>query len=229
VVPRSWRCYGVAFPLSCGISRERISHNVSVILAPPQGGGSRVRSPSRPSRRSRSISCAGPTQPACRAAWSCWTPAMAITASCALTPPRWARPTWPAFCRRPRCGRPAPGRCRQKHGRAVHDDQRELMRRDDGLGQGACAQTAEAGLANHRWREGAAEPLRSRFARLRIRAAHRDYRPRGSAAPARTSYPKLDRHYAPAPHRRPGQNATAMSLLRRANRKTITPQKFLTQ
>ena len=25
------------------------------------------------------------------------------------------------------------------------------------------------------WREGAAEPLRSRFARLRIRAAHRDY------------------------------------------------------
>jgi hypothetical protein len=100
----------------------------------------------------------------------------------------------------------------------VHDDQRELMRRDDGLGQGACAQT-----------EGAAEPLRSRFARLRIRAAHRDYRPRGSAAPARTSYPKLDRHYAPAPHRRPGQNATAMSLLRRANRKTITPQKFLTQ
>jgi hypothetical protein len=101
------------------------------------------------------------------------------------------------------------------------------MRRDDGLGQGACAQTAEAGLANHRWREGAAEPLRSRFARLRIRAAHRDYRPRGSAAPARTSYPKLDRHYAPAPHRRPGQNAAAMSLLRRANRKTITPQKFL--
>jgi SRSO17 transposase len=55
------------------------------------------------------------------------------------------------------------------------------------------------------------------------------YRPRGSAAPARTSYPKLDRHYAPASHRRPGQNAAAMSLLRRANRKTITPQKFLTQ
>ena len=56
------------------------------------------------------------------------------------------------------------------------------------------------------------------------------YRPRGSAAPARTSYPKLDRHYAPAPHCRPGQNAAAMSLLRRrANRKTITPQKSLTQ
>ena len=55
------------------------------------------------------------------------------------------------------------------------------------------------------------------------------YRPRGSAAPARTSYPKLDRHYAPTHHRRPGQNAAAMSLLRRrANRKTITPKKFLT-
>ena len=54
-------------------------------------------------------------------------------------------------------------------------------------------------------------------------------RPRQSAAAARTPYPKLDRHHAPTHHRRSGQNAAAMSLLRSANRKTITPQKFLTQ
>ena len=55
------------------------------------------------------------------------------------------------------------------------------------------------------------------------------YRPRGSAAAARTPRPKLNRHQAPAPHRRSGQNAAAMSMLRSANRKTIKPQKFLTQ
>ena len=46
------------------------------------------RSKSRPSRRSRSISCAGPVQSACRAAWRCWMPAMAITVRCGPTSQR---------------------------------------------------------------------------------------------------------------------------------------------
>src|SRR5208283_1664059 len=39
------------------------------------------------------------------------------------------------------------------------------------------------------------------------------YRPRGSAAAARTSHSKLDRNHAPSPDRRSGQNAAAMSML----------------
>jgi SRSO17 transposase len=54
------------------------------------------------------------------------------------------------------------------------------------------------------------------------------YRPRGSAAAARTPRPKLDRHHAPASHRRPRQNAAAMPVLRSARRQTIA-QKFMTQ
>jgi hypothetical protein len=56
-----------------------------------------------------------------------------------------------------------------------------------------------------------------------------DYRPRGSAAAARTPCPGLDRHHAPAPRRRPRQNAAAMPMLRSAHRQTITTQKFVTQ
>ena len=43
-----------------------------------------------------------------------------------------------------------------------------------------------------------------------------------SAAAARTPCPELDRHHAPAPRRRPRQNAAAMPMLRSAHRQTIT-------
>ena len=55
------------------------------------------------------------------------------------------------------------------------------------------------------------------------------YRPRGSAVAARTPCPKLDRHHAPAPHRRPRQNPATLPLLRRAHRKTIPTEKFVMQ
>ena len=48
------------------------------------------------------------------------------------------------------------------------------------------------------------------------------------AAAARTPCPGT-RHHAPAPRRRPRQNAAAMPMLRSAHRQTITTQKFVTQ
>ena len=55
------------------------------------------------------------------------------------------------------------------------------------------------------------------------------YRPRGSAAAARASHPELDRDHAPTTDRRSGQNAAAMSLLRRSNRRDARGAKFMTQ
>src|SRR5277367_2538601 len=80
----------------------------------------------------------------------------------------------PAFCRAPRCGRPAPGRCRPSGG-LVEDGRRH--------GRGVVPNTSRSrssrlALALPRrawqtigWREGSAAPLSSRFAR--VRAAHR--------------------------------------------------------
>ena len=47
------------------------------------------RSASKPSHRSRLSSCAGRVRPACRAAWHCWTPAMAPTPICVRISRRW--------------------------------------------------------------------------------------------------------------------------------------------
>jgi SRSO17 transposase len=55
------------------------------------------------------------------------------------------------------------------------------------------------------------------------------YRPRGSAATARASHPKLDRNHAPTADRRARQKPAAMSMLQLRNRKTVTAQKFMTQ
>jgi len=73
-------------------------------------------------------------------------------------------------------------------------------------------------------------PSANRSARMfpRLALSH-GCRPRGSPAAARTPCPELDRDHAPAPYRRPRQNAVAMPLLRRAYRKTITAQKFVMQ
>lgn len=54
-------------------------------------------------------------------------------------------------------------------------------------------------------------------------------RPRASATAARTPRPKLDRHHASAPHRRPRQNASALPMLRSSNQEAITIKKFVTQ
>src|SRR4051794_22115994 len=81
----------------------------------------------------------------------------------------------PASRRTPRCGRRGPHRCRRWSGRGRRP---KLMRRDAehhpvsvkalarGLPQ-ACWQTIS-------WREGSAGALTSRFARVRVRAAHHD-------------------------------------------------------
>jgi SRSO17 transposase len=55
------------------------------------------------------------------------------------------------------------------------------------------------------------------------------YRPRGSAATARASHPKLDRNHASTIDRRARQKPATMSMLQRCNRKTVTAQKFMTQ
>ena len=85
---------------------------------------------------------------------------------------------WPASCRTPRCGRPTRRRCRRKNGRATADD------------QSACVATTkhkpisveELALClpkrawrTIKWREGTVERLSSRFARVRVCVAHRDY------------------------------------------------------
>ena len=55
------------------------------------------------------------------------------------------------------------------------------------------------------------------------------YRPRGSAATARTPHPKLDHNHALANDRRPRQDTAAMSMLQSANRQTIAAKIFITQ
>ena len=66
-------------------------------------------------------------------------------------------------------------------------------------------------------------PSANRSARMFQGAAVPDgYRPRGAAAAARTPCSELDRHHAPAPRRRPRQNAAALPMLRSAHRRTIT-------
>ena len=55
------------------------------------------------------------------------------------------------------------------------------------------------------------------------------YRPRGSAATARASHPKLDRNHASTIDRRAHQKPATMSVLQLRNRKTVTAQKFMTQ
>ncbi|MGC2133231.1 MAG: IS701 family transposase [Xanthobacteraceae bacterium] len=55
------------------------------------------------------------------------------------------------------------------------------------------------------------------------------YRPRGSAATARASHPKLDRNHASTLDRRAHQKPATMSVLQLRNRKIVTAQKFMTQ
>ena len=55
------------------------------------------------------------------------------------------------------------------------------------------------------------------------------YRPRGSAATARASHPKLDRNHASTIDRRARQKPATMSMLQLCNRKVVTAQKFMTQ
>jgi SRSO17 transposase len=73
-------------------------------------------------------------------------------------------------------------------------------------------------------------PCGSRSARLfATPAIPDDYRPRGSAAAARASHPKLDRNLAPPPDRRSGQNSATMSMLLSTNDKTLATEKFVMQ
>jgi SRSO17 transposase len=55
------------------------------------------------------------------------------------------------------------------------------------------------------------------------------YRPRGSAATARTAHPELHCDHAPTARSRPGQKPAAMSMLRRSNYTPGTAKKFMTQ
>jgi SRSO17 transposase len=55
------------------------------------------------------------------------------------------------------------------------------------------------------------------------------YRPRGSAAAARTARPEFDRHDAPTADRSSRQDATTMPMLCRADREAGAAEKFMTQ
>ena len=55
------------------------------------------------------------------------------------------------------------------------------------------------------------------------------YQPRGSAATARASHPKLDRNHASTIDRRARQKPAPMPTLQLCNRKVVTAQKFMTQ
>jgi SRSO17 transposase len=55
------------------------------------------------------------------------------------------------------------------------------------------------------------------------------YRPRGSAAAARTAHSELDRHHAPPVDHSPCQDTAAMPMLCRADRKVRAEEKFVTQ
>jgi SRSO17 transposase len=55
------------------------------------------------------------------------------------------------------------------------------------------------------------------------------YRPRGSAAAARTAHPELDRYHASPSDRRTGQNSAAMPVLLSTNDNTLAAEKFVTQ
>src|SRR5450756_2789222 len=55
------------------------------------------------------------------------------------------------------------------------------------------------------------------------------YRPRGSAATARASHPKLNRNHASTADRRARQKPAAMSMLQCSNRSTVAAQQFVTQ
>jgi len=55
------------------------------------------------------------------------------------------------------------------------------------------------------------------------------YRPRGSAAPARASHPKLNCNHASTADRRARQKPAAMSMLQRSNHRTVATQKYVTQ
>src|ERR1035437_10187723 len=55
------------------------------------------------------------------------------------------------------------------------------------------------------------------------------YQPRGSAATARASHPKLNRNHASTADRRARQKYAAMSMLERSNRRTVAAQKYVTQ
>jgi SRSO17 transposase len=73
-------------------------------------------------------------------------------------------------------------------------------------------------------------PSGSRFSRVRSASAiSGGYRPRGSAAAARTAHPEFDRHHAPTADHSSCQDAATMPMLCRADRKARAAEKFVTQ
>jgi SRSO17 transposase len=73
-------------------------------------------------------------------------------------------------------------------------------------------------------------PSRSYSARVLPKLAVPDsYRPRGSAAAARTTHSEFDRDNAPTANRSSRQQAAAMSMLRCADQKIAPAEKFVTQ
>src|SRR5215210_5766618 len=96
---------------------------------------------------------------------------------CAPASALWGCNMSSASCRTRPCGRPARDRCRQKSGRATGIP--KLIRRDR-KHQPVSVKDLALGLPTRawrsiKWREGTAEWLSSRFARVRVRAAHHDY------------------------------------------------------
>src|SRR6185503_5761224 len=105
-------------------------------------------------------------------------PATAMTPSCEPSSPLWACATRRASVPKPRSGRPAPGRCRHRPVRKGIGRPPKLLRRDQRhqpISVKALALNLPAKVwQTITWREGTADWLSSRFARQRVRPAHRD-------------------------------------------------------
>ena len=85
--------------------------------------------------------------------------------------------TLPVFCRTRACGQLAKSRSR-KSGRAAADLPNEhAATPGDSLPRSSTSRSTYPQARGSRitWREGVAAPLSSRFARVRVRVAHRDY------------------------------------------------------
>lgn len=73
-------------------------------------------------------------------------------------------------------------------------------------------------------------PSRPRYARVLPKpAVPGGYRPRGSTAAAGAARSEFDRHHAPTPHRGSRQDAAAVPMLCRTDRKADAAEKFVTQ
>ena len=123
----------------------------------------------RPRRRLRLSNCAGRVPPGCRAAWFCSTPAMATTARCAPPSRRWDLSYVASILSTTTVW--APGTVPLPPKRWSGRGRPTTRLRRDARHQPVSVKDLAVGLSKRawrtiEWREGTAEPLVSRFARV---------------------------------------------------------------